>query len=517
VQKLRAGEPLVFNDVRSDPSVFLKSELVASGSRAIVWLPLVVAGELTGVLVLHAGESGFFDADEMKLLLELAGDIAFAMEHIEKTDRLDYLAHFDVLTGLANATLFGERLDQHLLSDSSAPSKLAVAVVNVSRFKVINNAFGRQIGDGLLKAVGARLADSVGDPARVARLGGDNFALMITEFDSREGLTKIVEDRVLACFRSPFSVEGTELHCAGKVGIALVADHGDDATDLVRNAESTVGQVRDSGEPYLFHTTQMSDRINEALALESDLRRALEQGEFILHYQPKVDIANRHLQGLEALIRWNSPVFGMVPPMRFVPLLEETGLIVEVGAWVWRRAALDFVSWSEQGLCPPRIAVNLSAVQLRRHDFVETISGFMKSLTAPAEIDVEITESSAMEDIDESIEKLHALYSLGVNIAIDDFGTGHSTLSYLARLPAHFLKIDRSFISVMLEDPDKMSLVSTIISLAHGLNLKVVAEGVDTREQANMLRLLRCDQMQGYLIAKPMPFDEMTEFIRSRN
>jgi diguanylate cyclase (GGDEF)-like protein len=517
VEKLRAGEPLVFNDVKSDPAVLLKRDIVASGSRAIVWLPLIVASELTGVLVLHADESGFFDADEMKLLLELAGDIAFAMEHIAKTDRLDYLAYFDVLTGLANATLFGERLDQRLLAAPAGEAKLAVAVVNVSRFKVINNAFGREIGDGLLKQVGARIADSVEDHSQVARLGGDNFALMLTGFGNAKELAKIVEERVLACFRSPFSVEGAELHCAGKVGIAMFPEDGADSSSLVRNAESAVGQVRDSGEPYLFHTAQMSERVAEALALESDLRRALEQGEFILHYQPKVDIDDRYVEGLEALIRWNSPVFGMVSPMQFVPLLEETGLIVEVGAWVWRRASLDFVTWAEQGLCPPRIAVNVSAVQLRRHDFVATISGFMKSLPDPAEIDIEITESSAMEDIAEIIDKLHALYSMGVNIAIDDFGTGHSTLSYLAKLPAHFLKIDRSFISVMLDDPDKMSLVSTIISLAHGLKLKVVAEGVDTQEQANMLRLLRCDQMQGYLIAKPMPFEEMTEYIKRRS
>ena len=515
-QKLQSGEPLVFNDVKAAQSVFLKNDLIASGSCAIVWLPLIVANELAGVLVLHADETGFFDADEMKLLLELAGDVAFALEHIAKTDRLDYLAYFDVLTGLANATLFNERLAQRLLAAAADQSRLAVAVVNVSRFKVINNAFGRQIGDGLLRQVGERIVDAVEDSRLVARLGGDNFALLISGFDSEKDLARYVEDRVLACFRSPFRIEGTELRCAGKVGIALFPGDGEDSGSLIRNAESTVGQIRDGGEPYLFHTRQMSDKVAAALALESDLRRALDKGEFVLHYQPKVDINNRQLEGLEALIRWESPAFGLVPPMKFVPLLEETGLIVEVGAWVWQQAAHDFLKWTQQGLCPPRIAVNVSAVQLRRHDFVATISGLMRSMPDPAEIDIEVTESSAMEDIAESMEKLHALYSMGVNIAIDDFGTGHSTLSYLSKLPAHFLKIDRSFITVMLDDPDKLSLVSTIIQLAHGLSLKVVAEGVDTKEQANMLRLLRCDQMQGYLIARPMPFAEMTEYIRSR-
>lgn len=516
-RKLQIGQALIFNDIEHDTAGFLTDGLLAGGSRALVWLPLIVAGRTAGVLVLHAAEKGFFDAGEMKLLLDLAGDIAFALEHIAKTERLDYLAYFDVLTGLANATLFHERLDQRLLVAAREHQRLAVVLADISRLKTINKAFGRKIGDGVLKQIAGRMADCTKNLGDVARLGGDNFAMMIHDVHSEDELARFVDENVLACFRAPFQVDGTELRCSGKVGIALFPEDGDDAKTLVGHAESTLAEARITGERYLFYTRQISERVTEALALESSLRQALEQEEFVLHYQPKVDIDDRHIEGVEALIRWNSAQFGLVPPLKFIPLLEETGLIVEVGAWIWNRASLDYADWMAQGLFAPRIAVNVSAVQLRRHDFVETIAAMLNSTVESVEMDIEVTESTAMEDIADSIEKLHALYSLGVNIAIDDFGTGHSSLAYLAKLPVHTLKIDQSFIRTMLDDPDKMSLVSTMISLAHSMHLKVVAEGVETQEQANMLRLLRCDQMQGYLIAKPMPFDQMSEYIRSRS
>ncbi|GAA0715457.1 EAL domain-containing protein [Dokdonella soli] len=515
-QKLREGQALIFNDVEHDTTMFLRNDLLESGSRALVWLPMIVAGHPAGVLVLHAAEKGFFDADEMRLLLELAGDIAFALEHIAKTDRLDYLAHFDALTGLANPMLFHQRLEKRLVRTARDCGILAVVLVDISRLKTINKAFGRKIGDGLLKQVADCLARCVADPTDVARLGGDNFALIVENMHSQEELTQFVDERVLARFRAPFQVGGVELRSAGTVGIALFPRDGENVKTLIENAESALGEAKISGDRYLFYTKQMSDRVTETLALESSLRTALERNEFVLHYQPKVDICNRQLEGVEALIRWNSPQFGLVPPLKFIPLLEETGLIVEVGSWVWRRASRDYADWLAQGVFAPRIAVNMSVVQLRRHDFVSTIAALQKSTEESVEIDIEITESTAMDEVADSIEKLHELYALGINIAIDDFGTGYSSLAYLAKLPAHVLKIDRSFISTMLEDPDKMSLVSTMISLAHSMHMKVVAEGVETQDQANMLRLLRCDQMQGYLVAKPMPFEQMTAYIRNR-
>jgi EAL domain-containing protein (putative c-di-GMP-specific phosphodiesterase class I) len=258
----------------------------------------------------------------------------------------------------------------------------------------------------------------------------------------------------------------------------------------------------------------MTERIAEKLSLESKLRQALEKEEFVLHYQPKVDLQTRAIVGVEALIRWQSPERGLVPPLQFIPLLEETGLIQQVGSWALRRASLDHRAWAEQGLKAPRVAVNVSPIQLRQRNFVEVIEQAIMEGLAPTAIDLEITESLIMEDIQGNIEKLNAVRALGVNIAIDDFGTGYSSLGYLAKLPVQALKIDRSFINTMSKDPNAMTLVSTIISLAHSLRLKVIAEGVETEEQANFLRLLRCDEMQGYLFSKPLPVDGLVGLLR---
>jgi EAL domain-containing protein (putative c-di-GMP-specific phosphodiesterase class I) len=258
----------------------------------------------------------------------------------------------------------------------------------------------------------------------------------------------------------------------------------------------------------------MTERVGENLALESKLQQALENEEFVLHYQPKVNTATRRIESVEALIRWQSRDLGLVPPMHFIPLLEQTGLILEVGAWALRRAALDFRRWSELGLNALRIAVNVSPIQLRRRDFVGSLRNALGE-GSPG-IDLEITESLIMEDIQGSTEKLEAARRLGANIAIDDFGTGYSSLAYLAKLPVQELKIDRSFIITMLKDPTVMTLVSTIISLAHSLGLKVVAEGVEAEDQAKELRRLGCDQMQGYLFSKPVSFDEIVVLLRPR-
>ena len=276
-------------------------------------------------------------------------------------------------------------------------------------------------------------------------------------------------------------------------------------------------KAKASSEGVLFYSPRMTEAVAQKLALENMLRQALDNEEFLLYYQPQVDVDTRRLEGVEALIRWLSPELGLVPPMQFIPLMEETGLILEVGAWALRRAVFDRKSWLEQGLVAPRGAVNVSAVQLRRHDFIATVVDALKQGATPPGIDIEITESLIMEDIEHTIEKLHALRALGVDVSIDDFGTGYSSLAYLAKLPVQVqvLKIDRAFISTMLTSTDNMTLVSMMISLAHALRLKVVAEGVETEEEAKMLKLLRCDQMQGYLVGKPIPFEPMSALIRA--
>ena len=509
-----ARHPVVSNDIAADPHVFDKESAIAKGSRAIAALPLIAAGEIAAVLVLHASEVDFFDADEMKLLTELAGDISFAMGHIEKSEKLDYLAYYDELTGLANRTLFQERLDQHLAEARSNGKNLALLLMNIERFKLVNDALGRQAGDEFLRQIARRLLDATKEPGRLCRLGGDVFAVMTFNLKGAEEMARRTEERIVELFGDPFRIGETELRASAKFGIAMFPDDGDDAETLFRNAEAALKKAKSSGEPYLFYTQKMTRRVSERLSLENKLREAIEKEQFVLHYQPKVDLETRQIAGVEALIRWQSPELGLVPPVKFIPLLEETGLILPVGAWALRQAMRDHKDWVAQGLAAPRVAVNVSPIQLRRPDFVASLTEAIKEGASPHGLDLEITESLIMEDIEGSIEKLKAARELGIQISIDDFGTGYSSLAYLAKLPVQTLKIDRAFIITMLKDPNVTTLVQTMISLAHSLRLKVVAEGVEEEAQANMLRLLRCEQMQGYLFSKPLPVAELTKLLR---
>ena len=503
---------VIANDVQNDSRTQMKEQCKERGINSLAFLPLIVGDEGIGVLALYADETGFFDDEEMKLLVELAGDISFALDHLEKEERIEYLAYYDSLTGLANRSLFHERLVQYVSAAHGDKSRLAVAVVDVDRFKTINDTLGRQAGDELLRQIAQRIEGHAG-PIRMARISADHFAIVRSDIGSESEVARIIEQWLAECFGPPYTVSGTELRVSAKAGIALFPSDGADAEALFQNAEAALKKAKATGERYLFHTQQMTERIGEKLALENKLRQALEKEEFVLHYQPKLDTATRRIESVEALIRWQSPEMGLVPPMDFIPLLEETGLILEVGVWALRRAVLDHRRWKDLGLSAPRIAVNVSAVQLRQRDFVATVEGAIKLGPVPHGIDIEITESLVMEDLEANMKKLEAVRVLGVSIAIDDFGTGYSSLGYLAKLPVHSLKIDRSFIITMLKDPAIMTLVSTIISMAHSLRLQVVAEGVDAEEQAKALDRLGCDQWQGFLFSKPLPFDDMTALL----
>src|SRR5882762_8244129 len=513
---IRERRAMVVGDMATDPRILLRNDAAERGFHSLVVLPLLVSEEVVGVLALYATEVGFFDEEEMKLLIELSGDISFALDHIAKAEKLDYLAYYDSLTGLANRNLFHERLVQYVSAAQSQKSELAVAVLDVDRFKIINDSLGRQAGDELLRQIAERIEGHAG-PIRMARISADRFAIVRSGVSSESEVARIIEQWLEECFGPPYTVSGTELRVSAKAGIALFPNDGTDADALFQNAEAALKKAKATGEKYLFHTQQMTERIGEKLALENKLRQALEKEEFVLHYQPKVDTATRRIDSVEALIRWQSPELGLVPPMQFIPLLEETGLILEVGVWALRRAVLDHRRWKDLGLSAPRIAVNVSAVQLRQRDFVATVEGALKLGLVLHGIDIAITESLVMDDVEANMKKLEAVRVLGVSIAIDDFGTGYSSLGYLAKLPVHSLKIDRSFIITMLKDPAVLTLVSTIISMAHSLRLQVVAEGVDAEEQAKVLDRLGCDQWQGFLFSKPVDFDAITALLGKRS
>jgi len=508
-------KPAVANDIASDPRRMMKKEMAERGINSFAVIPLIVSGEAAGVIALYAAETGFFDEEEMKLLTELADDISFALDHIEKAERLNYVAYYDVLTGLANRTLFNERLTQRI-KVTDPDQGLALVLLDIERFKGINDSLGRRAGDDLLKQVAVRLARCTGDAGLVGRMSADSFAIVLDGRRSVDELAHAVESQARACFDEPFRLEsGTDLRISARGGVALFPRDGTDAETLHRNAEAALKQAKSTGERFVFYAEHMTERAAEKLTLENQMRLALDREEFVLHYQPKVGVESRAVEGFEALIRWQSPELGLVPPMDFIPLLEETGLILEAGAWAMRRAARDHRGWADRGLSAPRVSVNVSAIQLRKADFVRTVQAALAEGAESTALDLEITESLLMEDVEDNIRKLAAVRDLGVQIAIDDFGTGYSSLRYLARLPVQSVKIDRSFVATMLRDSNTLTLISTIISLAHSLGLKVVAEGVDSEEEAAMLRTLMCDQMQGYLISRPLPPGELRPFLVS--
>ena len=515
-QAVREKKVFHSNDTQNDPAVRFRQEHVERGTRSMVILPLLVSGEAVGVLALYAEEAGFFDEAELKLLVELAGDISFAIEHIEKSEKVDYLAYYDALTGLANRTLFQERLTQHLDAARAGGHKVGLLIGDLERFKSVNDSLGRQAGDQLLKEVAARLRPLTPDPIETARVGADQFAVALPNVKHENDVARFVEVCMRGCLDAPFALGGANVRMRAKAGMAVYPNDGVDAETLYRNAEAALERAKSTGVPYVFFAQEMTERVAGKLALEQQLQQALEKEEFVLHYQPKVDLESRRIVGVEALIRWMSPERGLVPPGQFIPLLEETGLILEVGAWAIGRAVRDHQGWVEQGIAAPRVAVNVSQVQLRQRDFVDVVRELIQAGANPTGLDLEITESMVMHDIEGNVAKLKAIRDLGVSLAIDDFGTGYSSLGYLAKLPVGALKIDRSFILTMASDPNAMTLISTIISLAHSLKLHVIAEGVETEEQARMLRLLRCDQIQGYLIARPQPLEQLIPLLRAQ-
>jgi diguanylate cyclase (GGDEF)-like protein len=378
--------------------------------------------------------------------------------------------------------------------------------LDLERFKNINDSLGRPAGDALLRQVAQWLTVHAGGANRVARIDTDRFAVLLPRIADEEDATRYVEHLIQLFSSLSFDLNGTGYRIALKVGVASFPADGEEAEVLSKHAEAALKKAKSGGDRYVFYDRKMTQAVAGRLSLENQLRRALERGEFELHYQPKVELASGRLVGAEALLRWNDPRSGLTAPGRFVPILEETGLIHEVGRWALGRAIEDYLGWRAAGLPAVRVAVNLSPRQLRSraivHDLLRAIA---VDDDAAGGLELELTETLIMEDVELSTDTLSAIRATGVRIAIDDFGTGFSSLSYLSKLPVDIIKIDRSFVVDMAKGPQGMSLISVIISLAHSLKLKVVAEGVETEEQSRLLRLLGCDEMQGFLVSKALP------------
>jgi diguanylate cyclase (GGDEF)-like protein len=506
VKVIRQKKSIVVNDAQSPDNTEFTRIYAHADIRSFAKLPLIVGEEAVGVLALYAREINFFHADEMTLLTELAGDVAFAVDHIEKQERLEYLSFYDPLTGLANRTLFLDRVTQFLRAAVNLDRKLALVIIDLERFKNINDSLGRPAGDELLRQVADWLTTSVGDSSRLARVGADHYAIVLPALAPDTDLAQLIETTLHAFLKYPFHWNGASYRLAAKTGVARFPDDGGSAETLFSNAEAALKKAKTGGDPYLFFAKSMTDTAAGRLGLENQLRHAIDEEQFVLHYQPKISLKSGMIAGAEALIRWNDPNTGLVPPGRFIPLLEETGLIYEVGRWALHKAIEDYLCWRRAGLLAVRIAVNVSPLQLGNRNFISEIEKVISSdAQAASGLELEITESLIMADVKHSVASLQKVRSMGVSIAIDDFGTGFSSLSYLAKLPINTLKIDRSFVAELASTPESNVLVAMIINLAHSLKLDVVAEGVETADQSTILREMGCDHGQGYLYSKPIP------------
>jgi diguanylate cyclase (GGDEF)-like protein len=514
---VRGGEPVSVGDIDTDLAWRSKeATALAHGLRAGWAVPIAAGGgPALGVFVTYYREPRTPTPDDLRLAGTASQLAAIAIEQRSFTEKLTHQAQHDALTGLPNRVLFEDRLQQALaLAKRDGEEVVGLLIADLNNFKRINDTLGHAMGDKLLKFVAERLASRVRESDTLARMGGDEFAVVLTSLkDPRDAAT--IAQNLLDVMNSAFDVEGHRLFLSGSMGISLYPQDGQEAAVLIRNADAAMYRAKVEGaNTFQFFAPEMHAEALERLELDNSLRRALDNQEFRLDYQPQLDLRSGNLVGVEALLRWHHPTRGLVNPLKFIPLAEENGLILPIGTWVLREACRQNVAWQRAGYAPIRMAVNVSALQFARPDFVQTVSETLdESGLAPRWLELEVTESLLMRDIDAVRLRLSELRKVGVAISIDDFGTGYSSLSYLQQLPIDSLKIDRAFVRELKAAVDTASpaatLVRTILSLAHNLGMQVVAEGVETPEQRDFLHSAGCELGQGYLFAKPMPPDAM--------
>lgn len=423
---------------------------------------------------------------------------------------MNYQTYHDILTGLPNRLLFEELFHAGLTCAQSRERMLVILILDVDRFKLINDNLGHHTGDNLLKEVTKRLKECIQDGDSIVRLNGDQFVLILTDISDKQSM-EYIANKIITTLSNPFYYREHEIFISTGIGISYYPDHGDHIEMLLRKADTAMHHAKEKGKNhYQFFSADMNmEPINQIL-LENSLRNALNRSQFIVHYQPQVELSTGKICGVEALVRWNHPDKGMVSPLEFIPLAEKTGLIVPLGEWVLRTACYQTKAWQEQGFSLKRVSVNLSAYQFENSDMVQVITDILKETKlSPFCLELEITETIIIKDIQATIESLKKLKSLGVRISVDDFGTGYSSLNYLKILPIDTLKIDQSFVQEITSGSRDAAIVSSIIILAHKLQLKVIAEGVETQEQLNILKHEKCDEIQGYLISKPLPSNEL--------
>jgi diguanylate cyclase (GGDEF)-like protein/PAS domain S-box-containing protein len=510
LEVLRGGEPRV---VRGAELAFPW----AQGLRSVALVPVRGERATRGVLCVGYRDAETVAAEALNFVEAAASVLSAGLQRIDSEGRLAFLAQFDSLTGLPNRALLADRFAQMIVLAKRRNASLTVLFVDLDEFKMVNDTLGHAGGDDLLKEVAVRLQACVRSGDTVARISGDEFAVILADMAKLEDAA-LVAQKINDRLGAAFEIRGQEVFISASIGIAAYPGDGGDAESLIGAADAAMYRAKQAGRnTFQFFTAEINQRSRSRALLGVELRRALEREEFVLYYQPKYELATRRLDGAEALIRWQHPERGLVSPMEFIPVLEETGLIVPVGEWVLQQACKDIKAWQAAGLETGPVAVNLSARQFRMQDLDARIKALVKEAgVAPALIELEITESQVMQDPDHAIRVMRSLCDAGMRIAIDDFGTGYSSLAYLTRFPVGALKIDRSFVANVNQDPSAATIVRTIIEMAHSLGFTVVAEGVETEDQATFLRLMRCERAQGYLFARPMPTADLVKLLTKK-
>jgi diguanylate cyclase (GGDEF)-like protein len=461
---------------------------------------------------IKTGEAQKWTSDELKLAKSLGTHLYMAAMQRRVEAMMRHQASHDPLTGLANRLLFNERLSLALANSHHNAEMLAVIFLDLDRFKNVNDTLGHPVGDQLLQGVSRRLTNCLRAGDSIARWGGDEFTLLLYNINSPEDATKVCQ-QIIQSLSTPFDFDGLELYTKASLGIALAPYDGEDAETLLKNADAAMYKAKQRGRNnYQFYTRAIGSQVSEELNLENHLYKALKKAEFVLHYQPQINLNTGKIVGMEALIRWQHPERGLIAPDRFIPLAEETGLICQIDAWVLRTACLQNRAWQLMGLPPVRVAVNLSGRQFLQANTVQTIAEILSETQLnPEYLEIEITESIAMTDVNFTVSVLQQLQQMGIHISLDDFGTGYSSLWSLKNLPLNNLKIDKSFVADLQSGSSGATIVKVAIALGQGLNLQVIAEGVETAEQLAFLQSLQCEMGQGYLFSKPIPTAAATE------
>ncbi|MCP3394526.1 GAF domain-containing protein [Bradyrhizobium sp. CCGB12] len=519
----RTRQPCISNDYLNDQRVSAFHAIVRGDrARAGAAIPLIAHDQPVGVMIYMSTEQDTFTSEFVELLQRLADNVSFAMENFDRADekhkadeRIEYLASHDSLTDLPNRETFNGLLREAIDAAQRHDHRFAVLFIDLDRFKVINDSLGHEAGDLLLLEVASRLRGALRTSDVVARLGGDEFVVILDQCGEIDDVQDIATG-LLAALAEPMELAGHECHTTASIGIAMYPANGSDAQTLTKNADMAMYLAKEDGKNgYRFFSKEVKTQSIERLSLESALRRALEREQFSLNYQPKVDMETGQITGVEALLRWTHPDLGNVSPAQFIPLAEETGLIVPIGRWVLNEACAQAMAWQRRGLLPLSMAVNLSPRQFADEHLLQDVDeALAASGMSPVLLQLEVTESMMMRNVGRALKVLDAIQSRGIRLAIDDFGTGYSSMSLMKHFPIDTIKIDRSFVRDLPQDSEDQAIAQAIISMGKALGMTVVAEGVENAEQEAFLRTHGCDEMQGYLISKPLPARQMAELLR---